>query len=340
MGLTVVVGSQYGGEGKGAVNAYLAHTDKPVALIKTGGPNSAHTYGTSGALRKVRMVPSGAEYGASYLVFPPGCLIHVETLRAEVASVGFGGKLLIHPKAGVIDSEHIATQRSDAFYDTAGSTRTGSGAAAADRARRRLRLAGEIPELRSHLGDTTDYVVNVVDQGQSVLAEGAQGFCLSNYHGEYPYVSSRDCTVGAVLSQIGIGPKYLDTVVLVAKCFPTRNSHGQGTLPNLIGAGDGVDQHVLEEKGGGNLEGGDAVRRVAYFDMPTLLAAVRANTPTFLAITGLDRLKALEANPIVQARYGSADSFVKGIEVASGLRVSLRSWGPHVEDMHDLRGGA
>jgi adenylosuccinate synthase len=69
-----------------------------------------------------------------------------------------------------------------------------------------------------------------LEDGKKILIEGCQSFGLSNYHGEYPFVTSRDSTAAAFLSQCGLPPKAADSVVLVLKCFPTRNMVGKGSL--------------------------------------------------------------------------------------------------------------
>src|SRR5258707_731924 len=137
MPLAAVVGGQFGGEGKGAITAYLVVQDKVEILIKTGGPNSAHTFGKNGQIMRVRMVPCGANFGPSTIVYPAGCLIHLETLFFEIRELNYTGQILIDPRAGIVENSHIEEQRQDSFYHHAGSTLTGTGAATAARSRRR-----------------------------------------------------------------------------------------------------------------------------------------------------------------------------------------------------------
>lgn len=338
MGLTVVLGGQYGGEGKGSIIAFLAQTGHYGALVKTGGPNSAHSFGAQGKLKRVRMVPSGASLCGSPIVFPAGSLIHVDTLLYEMSSLGLRNEVLVNPQAGIVSNEHAGEQAADSFYDRVGSTLTGTGAASAMRARRRLRLASEEPRLASFIRDTTVFLSDLIEAGGRVLVEGAQGYGLSNYHGDYPYVSSRDCTVGSALAQVGLGPHYLDQTILVAKCFPTRNRHGQGHLPRELALGDDARlSAALTESGGGSFSGGDAPRRVALFDVGILRQALVANTPTGLALTGLDRLEALQSVERIKRHYGTPDDFVRATEEALGLPILFEGWGPFVECVRDRR---
>jgi adenylosuccinate synthase len=337
MSLTLVVGGQYGGEGKGSITAYLANTGRFAAIAKTGGPNSGHSYGTASSFFRVRMVPSGANLTNVPLVFPAGCLIHIPTLFREVEELKLKNSLMIHPLAGIVTDGHADEQSYDDFYKMAGSTLTGTGAATSQRAKRRLALARDYEKLSPFLSDTTAFLEEQMLGSNEVLVEGAQGFGLSNYHGDYPFVSSRDCTAGAVLSQLGMGHQYVGNVVMVMKCFPTRNSHGQGALPAEIDLTvfPAISKQVVEV-GGGSYSGGDSSRRVAFFDFETIAGAVRANTPTALALTGLDHLIKLGNLEEVQQLYGTPESFIQQIETRFGIPVCLEARGPLIEDI-DVR---
>jgi adenylosuccinate synthase len=338
MPLSVVIGGQFGGEGKGAIVAYLAFNDKVDAIVKTGGPNSTHSFGTNGKLLRVRMAPCGANMGPSTIVYPPGCLIHSETLFSELSEIGFSGQVIIDPKAGVVDPTHINTQKTDSFYISAGSTLTGTGAASAERARRRLRLARDYSTLTSYLGDTQEYLADALASGKRVLVEGSQSFGLSNYHGDYPYTTSRDTSVGTFLGQIGLGPKYLDTIFLVVKCFPTRNLIGEGSLPlELPEAFIAANLPTLGEYGGGTYKTVGHLRRVALFDFEVVRRAVIANSPDYIALTGLDRLAAVQHESVVSNHYESPKKFIEKLQANLHINVGLQSWGPYVENIIDNR---
>jgi adenylosuccinate synthase len=338
MSLSIVVGGQYGGEGKGAITAFLTVRDEVDILIKTGGPNSAHTFGKKKRLFRVRMVPCGANLGASTLVYPAGCLIHIPTLFSEIEELSYAGQIVIDPQAGIVETSHIESQQQDAFYEQTGSTLTGTGAAVAARARRRLRLAKDVECLHPYLGDTKSFLVEALQQQKKILVEGSQGFGLSNYHGEYPYSTSRDTTVGTFLGQVGLGPKLLDTVILVVKCFPTRNQHGKGNLSNEL-TNNFVSHHLdtLEECGGGSYSKNDVQRRVGLFDFDIVRRAIIANSPDYLALTGVDKLEALQSEDAIRDYYGSTSDFVRRLELMYGLPVSIMSYGPSIDEVKDFR---
>jgi len=341
MSLTVVVGGQYGGEGKGLISAALCYLDRPVMVVKTGGPNCSHTFGFRGRESRLRMLPCGVAINHTTVIYPPGVLIHVDTLYDEIRSTGYTGRIVVDPKAGLVETLHIKRQAADDFYSSAGSTLTGTGAASADRALRRLRLARDEPRLYEFLGDSLDIMLCELNTSKGILIEGSQAYGLSNYHGDYPFTTSRDTTVGAFLSQVGLGPFFIGDIVLVLKAFPTRNSQGDGPLSNEINPDllRNLGATFLES-GGGSYGGSDKIRRVGMFDFERARRAVVANTPTILAITGMDKLSLALALPAVRQHYGSLDNFRTRLQAELGVRIGLESWGGEIEKVRDLRAGA
>lgn len=347
MSLTIVAGGQYGGEGKGLISTAISRWDNVDILVKTGGPNSAHSYHFQNTPYTFRMIPAASALGNQTIVFPAGVLIYPRQLREELEKIQFRGKILIDPKAGIIDQQHISKQKEDKFYKTSGSTFTGTGAASAARASRRLGLVqdGEIDQLFGNgfhfeMADTQKFLADCYHAQKRILVEGCQGYGLSNYHGEYPYVSSRDNTVNGLMSQVGLGARYVDATVLVVKCFPTRNQAGDGSLPHEFDISF-VEEHksILGEYGGGSYSGGNRLRRVGMFDRRIINKAIRANSPDYMAITGLDKLKQLLVYPKIRTHYRahSIEEFVKEVERVFKLPVSIESHGMAVKDVRDLR---
>ena len=338
MPVTIVVGGQYGGEGKGNITAYLALKDKADILVKTGGSNSAHYFGKRSDLWKVRMMPSGSNFGPQLIVFPPGCLIHPPTLFKELNLLTYQNKIIIDPNAGIIKQSHIDSQQNNSFYNEVGSTKTGTGAASADRSRRTLTLAKNEASLKDYITDTAEKLFFEIKEGKKIIVEGCQSFGLSNYHGDYPYVTSRDTTAGALIGQIGIGFKNINCIIQVIKCFPTRNQGGYGKLSKEINLKRSpyALEH-LKEMGGGSYDGVDSVRRVALFDFEVVEKGILANTPDILALTGLDRLKAVQKEKQIETHYGTPKEFIRQIETRLNLPVALEGWGPFVDDIVDKR---
>ena len=74
-----------------------------------------------------------------------------------------------------------------------------------------------------------------LEAGQRIIIEGTQGFGLSLLHSKYyPFVTSRDTTAAAFVSEAGLSPLDVDDIVLVLRAFPIRVGGNSGPLPNEI----------------------------------------------------------------------------------------------------------
>ena len=335
MPITVVVGGQYGGEGKGLISSFIALKNQPTYLVKTGGPNSAHSLFWEGKRVKVRMLPTAAGMlASSTVVFPAGCLIFPKQLFKEIEEYQFKGKILIDPQAGIISEEIIHAQNQDTYYQKIGSSLTGTGYAMSERSKRRLSLAKEIKILQPYCSEVIPILHKALHNDKRILVEGCQGFGLSNYHGDYPYCSSRDNTVNALMAQLGIGPKYLDEIILVVKCFPTRNQIGEGRLSYELSE-EFIQRHshALNELGGGSYQGNDLPRRVGMFDERLFTKAIMANSPTSIALTGIDKLEKLLPLDQIKQHYHSKNIFLKKLQSLSKDSIHILSKGPAVKDV-------
>src|SRR5690348_15291492 len=101
MPATVVVGGQFGSEGKGKVSAHLARSENVAAVVRVGGPNSGHgAVNAEGSLISLRQLPAGAIRSDATLLLPPGSLIDVAILMQEIDLLKIEPhKLRIDPRA-------------------------------------------------------------------------------------------------------------------------------------------------------------------------------------------------------------------------------------------------
>src|SRR5688572_21131628 len=114
--ITMVVGAQYGGEGKGKVCAYLASRARYRVACRCGGVNSSHTVvDAKGHTIKLRMIPAAAVIDSNVeIVYGAGALIHVHTLLSEISELNIDPKRVkIDPRAGVVTAALIERQRRD-----------------------------------------------------------------------------------------------------------------------------------------------------------------------------------------------------------------------------------
>ncbi|MEM2021681.1 MAG: adenylosuccinate synthetase [Zestosphaera sp.] len=308
--LSVVVGGLFGDEGKGKVVAYLAINDGIDAAVRVGSVNAGHTVLWSGKEFKLRIVPSAFVNGSSKLFIAAGSLLRLDVFYREVNALGVAGRVFVDRNAGVIEEKHVETELRDEYLrNSIGSTLQGVGAAMVDRVMRRLRLARDFPELSSYLVDVIDEIHKVLDAGGNVLLEGTQGTYLSLYHGTYPYVTSRDTTAAGVLSEVGLGPKLVDEVLVVFKSYVTRV--GSGPLPNELPVDEMVRLGWVERA---SVTG--RLRRAAPFDYDLARRAVLINSATQVAVTCLDRLFPAAA----------------GVREWSKLPLEARRWVERLED--------
>ncbi len=305
----MVVGGFFGDEGKGRVVAYLALRRSISLAIRCGAINAGHTVVYRGRTWKLRSVPSAFVNPSVELGIAAGSLVRVDALLKEIEDTGCAGRLCVDIRAGVIEEEHALRERSsEHLTKTVGSTLQGVGEAMVDRVRRVLRLARDVPELRGYLCDLSERANEYLDEEREVLVEGTQGTFLSLYHGTYPYVTSRDTTASAFLSEVGIGPKRVGDVIVVLKSYVTRV--GPGPLRGELSFEEAARLGWVEY---GTVTG--RPRRVAPFDLELARKAVVLNSATAVAITKVDALF----------------PEVRGLRDPSRLPRMVRDWVEHVE---------
>ncbi len=167
MPLHIIVGAQWGDEGKGRiVDVFAAQAD--ITARYNGGDNAGHTVTVGGRIFKLHLVPSGiihphvtAALGCGMVVNPARLLEEIETLRQAGIPVT-PERLRISPAAHLITPAHQAV---DKAQETArgkgqiGTTGRGIGPAYTDKAARRGLRAGDLlrpdfpDRLRAHLLD-------------------------------------------------------------------------------------------------------------------------------------------------------------------------------------------
>jgi len=329
----VIVGGFFGDEGKGKIAAYLANKENPVIAVRGGvGPNAGHTFCYEGKTYKVRMLPSAALNSTTQLLVGAGVLVDPDILLNEIKTFGVFDRTLIDSQCGVIEKEHI--ERDIAGFhlkNEIGTTGTGTGPANADRAMRVLKLAKEIPKLTRYIGDVSNTVNSALEKKDSVLVEGTQGTFLSLYHGSYPYVTSKDVTASAICSDVGLGPKKVDDVLIVFKAYVTRV--GRGPLKDEITSDAAKAKGWLEY---GSVTGRQ--RRASPFDPALAKKAIRLNGATQVAITKLDIIFPNSAGVREFSKLPrEAQTFIEDVEGETGLRVTLIGTGAELTELIDRR---
>jgi adenylosuccinate synthase len=333
MPCTVVVGGFYGDEGKGKIVAYLSLKDSPKIAVRGGvGANAGHTFVHENHQYKLRMLPSAILNDSTKLLIGAGVLLTPNILTNEIEKYSTNNRTFVDNQCGIVEEYHIELDGgSDHLKKTVGTTGTGTGPANSDRALRTLKLAKDIPSLTRYLNDVSQTVNEAIEKGSPVLVEGTQGTYLSLYHGGYPYVTSKDVTASGICSDIGIGPKKVDNVLVVFKSFVTRV--GGGPLPNEIAPQEALRKGWIEY---GSVTG--RLRRSSSFNLELAKKAVRINSATQLGITKIDVLFPTCARIREFSKLtADAKKFILNIEEETGVPVVLIGTGEEVFDVIDLR---
>ncbi len=155
MPAVVVVGAQWGDEGKGKIVDYLAESARMVVRY-AGGPNAGHTLVVGGQKLIVRLVPSGVLRPDKICVMAQGMVVDPLLLVAEIDELmsrghSIEGRLFISDRAHLILPYHVLA---DGLRETGaqpglaiGTTRRGIGPTYEDKAARRGVTAGMLRDL-------------------------------------------------------------------------------------------------------------------------------------------------------------------------------------------------
>lgn len=281
--LTLVVGGFFGDEGKGKISAYISLAKQYNYAVRTGAVNAGHTVVYRGVKYRLRVISAGFLNENARLLIPPGALIRLDVFFKEIKELGVENRVCVDEKTGIIEDNHIQREKQDPVLASIGSTFQGVGAAMSDRVLRRLRLARDLNELSKYICDTPVVVSRALDHGEKVLVEGTQGTYLSLYHGTYPYVTSRDTTASALLSEVGIGPRRVGEIVVVFKSYVTRV--GEGPLEGELSYEETMRRGWIET---GTVTG--RPRRVAPFNIELAKRAILLNSASQIALTKLDAI--------------------------------------------------
>ncbi len=142
MPATVVLGTQWGDEGKGKAVDYLADRMDYVVRYQ-GGNNAGHTIIAEGRLLKLHLVPSGILYPHLTSVIADGVVVDPAVLLEEMDQLTGAGldvsRLLLSGNAHLIMPYHLEMEKvTERFLgsNALGTTKRGIGPAYADRAAR------------------------------------------------------------------------------------------------------------------------------------------------------------------------------------------------------------
>lgn len=295
MPLTVVVGGQYGSEGKGKLSGYLAATlPGPVTSVRSGGSNAGHTVCKNGKTYRLRQLPCGVVSSDGPIRLAAGMVVDQSILVREAHEVGLDPRrLMVDRNAVMTEYGDSSRERLSSLRSRVGSTLSGTGAATARKVMRDPSLIqpGEIHGLKHFVGNVSEDLNSALDRGENVVIEGTQGFGLSLHHSDhFPFVTSRDTTAAAFISDAGLSPLQVDDIILVLRTYPIRVAGNSGPLKHE------VTWETVQERSRSVVPLAEyttvtgELRRIAEFDWELARQAIRVNRPTALALHGADYL--------------------------------------------------
>ena len=136
----------------------------------------------------------------------------------------------------------------------------------------------------------SEYLINQwLENGKSILAEGAQGTLLDIDFGTYPYVTSSNTITAGALAGLGLAPSRVGKIKGIFKAYCTRV--GSGPFPTELHDEDG---EFLREKGHEFGATTGRPRRCGWLDLPALRYAIMLNGVTELIMTKPDVLTGLD----------------------------------------------
>uniref|UniRef100_A0A8C4I947 Adenylosuccinate synthetase n=1 Tax=Dicentrarchus labrax TaxID=13489 RepID=A0A8C4I947_DICLA len=314
--VTVVLGAQWGDEGKGKVVDLLAQDANMVCRCQ-GGNNAGHTVVVDSVEYDFHLLPSGIINPKVTAFIGNGVVIHLPGLFDEAEKNERKGLEEWEKRLIISDRAHIGNL---------GTTKKGIGPVySAKAARSGLRICdlladftkfserykvlaqqykamyptleidieGELVKLKDYVErikpmvrDGVHYMYEALHgPPKKILVEGANAALLDIDFGTYPFVTSSNCTVGGVCTGLGMPPQNVGEVYGVVKAYTTRV--GIGAFPSEQSNDIG---ELLQTRGKEVGVTTGRKRRCGWLDLVLIKYAHMINGFTALALTKLDIL--------------------------------------------------
>ena len=378
MSASVLVGTQWGDEGKGKITDLISG-DFDVVCRYGGGANAGHTVVANGHKLALHQIPSGIVHEDALSVIGNGCIVdptvmfeEVDTLQAQgldCAGLRISGNAhLVLPYHKDLDGAHEAALGKNLI----GTTKRGIGPTYMDKMNRtgiriqdmldddlfreklEAALAYQNPilekvyglptytvdqicetylpyaeRMRPYIVESSKLLNELLDEGKSILFEGAQATMLDIDHGTYPFVTSSNCTAGGAVTGSGVGPCNIERVLGIAKAYLTRV--GSGPFPTELSLDEGVGKFLLEKGHEYGVTTGRK-RRCGWYDACVTRYAARVNGLTDLAITkldvlgGLDTIKVCTAYDVDGVEYDTVPEHRVSFDHATPKYIEVPGW--------------
>jgi len=360
----VVIGAQWGDEGKGKIVDFLS--ERSDAIVRySGGANAGHTIVIDDETYKLHLVPSGIINEEKAVILGTGMVVDLDALFSELQmieerGISWEGRVFISERAHIVlpvyknqDKKRETTRKKPI-----GTTGRGIGITYAHKAYRDgLRVVDMFePDIVSEFDDETQkyiktyrerirsMMISITDymdkrRDKNILYEGAQGILLDLDLGTYPYVSSGMSSASGAAVGGGIGPREIDKVIGVFKAYTTRV--GNGPFPSeFIEKGESELEEYIRERGREYGVTTGRARRCGYLDLVALRYACKSNSIGSLALTHLDvydELEKIKACTAYQYNGEEFSNFPSANSVLEGAKPVFREFSGWQTDISGCR---
>ena len=340
MANVVVVGAQWGDEGKGKIVDWLSN-EADVVVRFQGGHNAGHTLVIDGVTFKLALLPSGIVRPNKLSVIGNGVVVDPTHLIAEIAKLQAQG-VAVTPERRAIrlcdlaepDTLDEKIARLLAHHEP---LRRGLGLEPVAAGAIRDELMALAPRILPYMDCVFERLERLRREGRRILFEGAQGALLDVDHGTYPFVTSSNTVAANAATGSGLGPKAIGYVLGIAKAYTTRV--GGGPFPTELH--DETGQRIGDRGREYGVNTGRR-RRCGWFDAVLVRQTVKTSGIDGIALTKLDILdgfdsievcthyeldgRRIDRLPASQAAQARVTPVYETIEGWTSTTAGARSW--------------
>jgi adenylosuccinate synthase len=313
----VILGLQWGDEGKGKIVDYFAPQYDVIARFQ-GGPNAGHTLYVNGTKMVLHQIPSGIFHQDKINIIGNGVVLDPVTLKKECDAVAAMGvdvrkNLFISERTNIIVPSHRALDKASELSkgeSKIGSTLKGIGPAYSKYIALRMKhqkildsfhFNEDIGEMENEFFEAIEFLktLNIINceyfindqikKGKKILAEGAQGSMLDIDFGTFPFVTSSNTISAGVCTGLGISPKLIGEVYGISKAYCTRV--GSGPFPTELHDAKGEELRKIGSEFGATT---GRPRRCGWIDLVALKFACMINGVTQIIMTKADILDSFQ----------------------------------------------
>ncbi|PNH77012.1 hypothetical protein VD0001_g577 [Verticillium dahliae] len=335
MTINVILGAQWGDEGKGKLVDIQAR-EAQLCCRAAGGSNAGHLIKVDGVSYSFHLLPSGLMNPRCMNFIGSGVVFHIPTFFSELKELEEKGltavhdRILVSDRVNVLLDMHMAVDglEEQELGDAAiGTTRRGTrnGIKLTDIFHPELfekkvqRLAdgyqkrfGDLfkydikaelarfeeyrETMRKYVVDGVAFMTSAQQSDTKIVVEGANALMLDVDYGSYPFVTSSSTTLAGIIGGLTLNPKNITETVGVVKAYTTRVGWGAFKTEDTEEVGNKL-QEIGREWGTST----GRRRRCGWLDLVVVKYSNSINYYTSLNLTKLDVLDTFETIKIAIA---------------------------------------